>query len=41
MDNQHFFLGIDVAKEDLVVAISETQTRSFRNTALGVSKLVK
>jgi transposase len=40
MDNQYLFLGIDVAKEDLVVAISETQTKSFRNTALGVSKLV-
>ena len=41
MDNRYFFLGIDVSKEYLVVASSDRQTKSFLNSAHGVSKLVK
>jgi len=41
MDNSYFFLGIDVSKENLVVAGSDRQTRSFLNNAHGVGKLIK
>ena len=40
MDNPYFFLGIDVSKLELVVAVNDTQVKVFKNTARGVARLV-
>jgi len=40
MDNHYFFVGIDVSKDELVIAVGDNQVISFKNTACGVSRLV-
>ena len=41
MDKQHFFVGIDVSKKELVVAVDGRKTTTFKNTKRGVASLLK
>ena len=39
MDKQHFFVGIDVSKKELVVAMDGRKTTTFQNTKRGTASL--
>jgi transposase len=39
MDKQYFFIGIDVGKTELVVAVDGRRTTTFKNTKRGVASL--
>jgi len=41
MDKQYFFIGIDVSKKELVVAVDGRKTTTFKNTKRGVASLHK
>lgn len=41
MDKHHFFVGIDVSKKELVVAVDGRKTTTFKNTKCGVASLHK
>ncbi len=41
MDKQYFFVGIDVSKKELVVAVDGRKTTTFKNTKRGVASLHK
>jgi transposase len=40
MSKTTFYVGIDVGQEDLVVAVKDSKTRSFKHTVAGIGKMV-